>query len=293
MYILQTMNLAQIAVQQSANVENEMTSVERVMTYTEIEPEPGYERGSPRPEDWPTRGAIDVTNLSLRYYPDGPLVLNNINLHIEAKANIGVAGRTGAGKSSVIAALLRMPEAVGTICIDGVDLSRLELQASRGCISVLGQSPFLFSGALRNNLDPLAQHDDADLWAVLELVQLKSLVEQLEGGLGYQLSEGGNNLSVGERQLLCLARILLQRNKVVILDEPTAHVDPGTEQVMQAAIREHLRQCTVITVAHRLNTIRECDRIVVMDRGTVAECGTYHELMAAGGLLASMLEARE
>ena len=146
-------------------------------------------------------------------------------------------------------------------------------------MSVLSQKPVLFSGPLRKNLDPLTKHEDADLWRVLEEVQLKTLVDHLEGHLDYEVSEGGGNFSVGERQLLCLARVLLEQNKVLVLDEPTAHVDPSTEQTIQTTVRDQLRESTVITVAHRLNTIRDCDKILVMEGGTAVEFDSYEELM--------------
>ena len=271
-----------------------MTSVERVMTYTEIESESGYHIEAKTPEHWPRDASIAFNDVSLRYYPGGPQVLKNLNVNIEGKAHIGVAGRTGAGKSSLTAALLRMPEAMGVITIDGVNLATINLHDSRRCISVLGQNPGLFSGTLRRNLDLMDQHEDADLWRVLEKVQLKSLVEQLEGHLDYEVSEGGGNFSVGERQLVCLARVLLQQNKVVILDEPTAHVDPSTERTIQTAVRDQLKECTVITVAHRLNTIRDCDKILVMEGGTVVEYGSYEELMRKeDGVFADMANKQD
>ena len=278
-YVIETVNLIQFTVQQSSEVENQMTSVERVLTYTEIEPEPGYDIDTKPPENWPHDASITFNNVSLRYYPGGPRVLKDLNVSIEGKAKIGVAGRTGAGKSSLITALLRMPEAKGAIMIDGVNIATINLQESRRCVSVLSQKPVLFSGPLRKNLDPLTQHEDADLWRVLEEVQLKTLVDHLEGHLDYEVSEGGGNFSVGERQLLCLARVLLEQNKVLILDEPTAHVDPSTEQTIQTTVRDQLRECTVITVAHRLNTIRDCDKILVMEGGTAVEFDSYEELM--------------
>ena len=256
-----------------------MTSVERVMTYTEIEPESGYDIKAKPPENWPRDGSISLNDVCLRYYPGGGQVLKYLNVKIEGNAKIGVAGRTGSGKSSLIAAVLRMPETQGAITIDRVDLATINLQESRRSISVLGQNPVLFSGSLRRNLDPLTQHEDADLWRVLEKVQLKSLVDHLEGHLDYVVCEGGGNLSVGERQLLCLARVLLEQKKVIILDEPTAHVDPSTEQTIQTVVRDQLKGCTVITVAHRLHTIWDCDKILVMEDGRAVEFDNYEELM--------------
>ena len=219
----------------------------------------------------------------MTYYPGGPQVLKKINLNIKGGAKIGVAGRTRAGKSSFVAALMRMPDAEGNIIIDNVRLKELNLQEARRYISVVGQTPVLFSGSLRKNLDVLGQFDEADLWQALEDVQLKELVGSLGGQLDHELFEHGANVSVGERQLICLARVLLQQNKIVILDEPTAHVDPDTEQTIWNVVREKLKHSTVITIAHRLNTIRDCDMIVVLRNGQVEEFGRFDTLMDREG----------
>ena len=263
------MNLTQFAVRQLTQVENLMTAVERVITYTELDPEPGYKVKRLPLEKWPEKGSITFQDVSMTYYPGGPQVLRNVSLSIKAGAKIGVVGRTGSGKSSFAAALMRMPEAEGDILIDDVLLRNINLKESRRAITVLGQNPALFSGSLRKNLDVIEQFQDAELWQALEQVQVKNLVENLEGQLDYELLENGANLSIGERQLICLARVLLHQKKIVILDEPTAHVDPDTEQTIWNVVREKLMDCTVITIAHRLNTIRNCDKILVLDSGEV------------------------
>ena len=244
-----------------------MTSVERVMTITKLESEPGYHTTTQRPEHWPTNGEINFTKVSLRYYPQGPRVFEDLNLNIAGQSKIGIVGRTGAGKSSITAAILRMPEVEGKITIDGVELTSLNIQESRKCISVLNQSPVVFNWSLRKNLDPLGKHSDVELWDALETVQLKPLVETLQGKLDYTLNYRGMNLSAGEKQLICLARVLLQESKIVILDEPTAHVDPKTEQIIHETIRDKLKNSTVITIAHRLKTIEDCDKIVELRDG--------------------------
>ena len=255
-----------------------MTSVERVMTYTKLHSEPGYKVERLPPEHWPRVGSIVFQDVSLTYYPGGPRVLKKINLNFEGGAKIGVAGRTGAGKSSFVAALMRMPDADGEIMIDDIPIKEINLKEARRCISVLGQSPVLFSGSLRKNLDLAEQFQDSDLWRALEDVQLRELVEGLEGQLDHELLEHGANVSVGERQLICLARVLLQQSKIIILDEPTAHVDPETEQTIWKVVREKLRDSTVITIAHRLNTIRDCDMILVLKNGEVDEFGRFDSL---------------
>ena len=275
--------MTQYTVRMSSNVENLMTSVERVIAYTKLDSEPGYKLKRLPPEHWPSKGRIGFQDVSLTYYPGGPQVLKNLNLEVTGGEKIGVAGRTGAGKSSFVAALLRMPDAVGDVIIDDVRLKEINLQEARRCVSVLGQSPVLFSGSLRRNLDLMEQFQDVDLWRALDEVRLKQTVENLEGQLDYELLERGTNFSVGERQLICLARVLLQQNKIVILDEPTAHVDPDTEKTIWNTVREKLRNSTVITIAHRLNTIRDCDKILVFREGKVVEVGTFDELLKSEG----------
>ena len=186
--------------------------------------------------------------VSLTYYPGGPQVLKNINLSVKGGAKIGVVGRTGAEKSSFVTALMCMPDADGEIIIDDVPIKDIGLQQARRGISVLSQSPVLFSGSLRKNLDILDKFQDADLWQALEDVRLNNFFETLEAKLDHELLEHGANVSVGERQLICLARVLLQRSKIVVLDEPTAHVDPDTEQTIWNVVRDKLEESTVITI---------------------------------------------
>ncbi|KAL9985334.1 hypothetical protein ACROYT_G007724 [Oculina patagonica] len=283
-YVIQRLSTGQFAVRKTSETEVLMTSVERVMTYTKIDCEPGYKVKRLPPEHWPRKGNITFKNVSLTYYPGGPQVLKNINLDIKAGAKIGVAGRTGAGKSSFVAALMRMPDSSGEIMVDSIPIKEINLQETRRCISVLGQSPVLFSGSLRKNLDLVDQFEDADLWRALEEVQLKELVESLKGELDHEMLEHGANVSVGERQLICLARVLLHQNKImIVLDEPTAHVDPGTEQTIWDVVYEKLKDSTVITVAHRLNTIKNCDMILVLKNGVVAEFDKFDSLVNREG----------
>lgn len=235
----------------------------------------GYDTPTEKPKQWPSNGDIKFTELSLTYYPEGPAALKKIIMYIEGHSKVGVVGRTGSGKSSIVSALLRMPEAEGSITVDGVELTSLNLQDSRSCISVLSQNPVVFSGSLRMNLDPLEEHSDVDLWDALETVQLKTLVENFQGKLDHTMTNKGANLSVGEKQLVCLARVLLQGSKIVVLDEPTAHVDPKTEQIIHQTIHEKLKNSTVITIAHRLKTIEECDKIVQLNDGQLVVESCY------------------
>ena len=283
------MNLTQFTVRQLTDIETLMTSVERAMTYTELESEPGYNVQRNPLELWPHEGNIAFKDVSLTYYPGGPQSLKDITLNINGGAKVGIAGRTGAGKSSFVAALTRMPEADGDILIDNVCIRDINLQESRRAITILGQNPALFIGTVRQNLDLMEQFEDAELWRSLEKVQLKSLVENLEGQLDHKLLEHGANLSVGERQLICLARVLLQQKNIVILDEPTAHVDPDTEQTIWNIVREELKSSTVITIAHRLNTIRDSDKVLVLKNGEVAGFDTFNVLInRKGGILSEL-----
>ena len=288
---METLDSIQYAVRQFSDVESLMTSVERVITYTHLEPEPGYKTKVLPPTCWPRDGHVAFHDVTLTYYEGGPKVLRDLHFSIPGKSKIGIVGRTGAGKSSLVAALLRMPDAQGDVIVDGVRINDINLQESRRCISVLSQVPVLFSGSLRRNIDPMNQYEDDHLWAALEDVQLKSFVASLNGKLEFELLERGANLSVGERQLVCLARTLLQNNRIVILDEPTAHVDPTTETTVWNTVNTKLKNCTVITIAHRLDTIKNCDMILVMRDGRVAEFGTFDSLVGReGGILANVVQ---
>ncbi|XP_078368634.1 ATP-binding cassette sub-family C member 4-like isoform X1 [Oculina patagonica] len=270
-FAAETLEISQYGIRVASETENYMTSVERVFTYTEIDPEPGYSTKTLPSEEWPTTGTLTLRDLSLAYLKGAPATLNNISVYVADKEKVGVAGRTGAGKSSLVSALFRMPEPEGEVIIDGVNIKDLNLQASRRSMAVITQDPVLFSGTLRKNLDPFSLYQELDLWRALEDVQLKTLIQQLPDQLEYKLRESGNNFSVGERQLLCLARALLQRSKIIILDEATANVDFKTDRLIQEVIRNRFKDSTVVTIAHRLNTIMDYDKVLVMEQGRVVE----------------------
>ncbi|NXL82491.1 MRP4 protein, partial [Leptocoma aspasia] len=278
-YAITLMGTFQWGVRQSAEVENLMISVERVMEYTELEKEAPWETNKHPPPEWPNQGMIAFENVNFTYSLDGPLVLRHLSVLIKPKEKVGIVGRTGAGKSSLIAALFRLAEPEGRIWIDKYLTSELGLHDLRKKISIIPQEPVLFTGTMRKNLDPFNEYTDEELWNALEEVQLKEVVEDLPNKMETQLAESGSNFSVGQRQLVCLARAVLKKNRILIIDEATANVDPRTDEFIQKTIRETFAHCTVLTIAHRLNTIIDSDRIMVLDAGRLKEYGEPYILL--------------
>ncbi|XP_055295954.1 multidrug resistance-associated protein 1 isoform X1 [Sitodiplosis mosellana] len=281
-YALQITQTLNWLVRMTSEVETNIVAVERIKEYAETKQEAAWENpNAVVPKNWPEYGKVQFKNFDVRYREGLDLVLRNVSFTIRETEKVGIVGRTGAGKSSLTLALFRIIESAGgAIVIDGEDISKLGLHTLRSRLTIIPQDPVLFSGSLRLNLDPFGQKSDEAVWRALELAHLKSFVKGLTAGLNHEVTEGGENLSVGQRQLVCLARALLRKTKVLILDEATAAVDLETDDLIQKTIRSEFNDCTILTIAHRLNTIIDADKIIVLDKGRVSEFDSPQELLA-------------
>ncbi|XP_050352389.1 uncharacterized protein LOC126774816 [Nymphalis io] len=260
--------MLQMAARVTADLLAHMTSVERILEYSNLPAEENMDDGPTQPPpNWPSDGQIRFENVSLKYGLEDPPVLKDLNFTINSGWKVGIVGRTGAGKSSLMSALFRLSNIEGSIEIDGVDTRGISKKELRSNISVIPQEPVLFSATLRYNLDPFNLYSDDEIWKALEQVELKDAVPALD----FHVTEGGTNFSVGQRQLVCLARAVLRDNKILVMDEATANVDPQTDALIQRTIRRQFASCTVLTIAHRLHTVMDSDRVLVMDKGRVAE----------------------
>ncbi|KAJ3067917.1 hypothetical protein HDU98_008890 [Podochytrium sp. JEL0797] len=282
-YALQVTNVLSWCVRQFTDTEVAMNAVERVQYYaTQVETEADAVIEDHRPpKNWPSSGKIEISGLEMRYAPELPLVIKGVSFSIQDKHKIGVVGRTGSGKSSLMQALYRMVEpSAGTVIIDGVDISKIGLADLRNGLAIIPQDPILFTGTFRSNLDPFNEFSDAELWDAVARSGLKSKVSESDKGLDASVEDGGENLSVGQRQLVCLARAMVKKPKILIMDEATANVDFETDSLIQKSLREDFAEATILTIAHRLNTIIDYDRVLVMDAGLVAEYDAPGVLLA-------------
>lgn len=272
-----------------------LTSMERIHEYCKdlAEEAPSHTSGSLVPPDWPSSGDIKFQDVCLRYREGLPLVLHNVCFNVQGGQKVGIVGRTGAGKSSILVSLMRLQELEsGCILVDGVDIRSLGLHQLRSSVAVIPQDPVLFQGTVRYNLDPFNNNTDEELWEALEKSHLSVKIKKEDKQLECAVEKNGDNFSVGERQLLCLARALLRHNKILLLDEATASVDAETDHLIQQTVRETFANCTVLTIAHRLNTVLSCDIVIVMDSGKVIEMDSPFALANdSNSVFSSMLKA--
>ncbi|XP_072037224.1 ATP-binding cassette sub-family C member 9-like isoform X2 [Amphiura filiformis] len=287
-YALSVSVFLNLVVRFLADTEMQMNAVERVKYYTSLPTEPS--QGIEPPPYWPQKGEIQAQNISVRYAQELDPVIKNVNINIPAGQKVGICGRTGSGKSSLTLALFRIIDTYeGHILIDGENISQVPLTTLRRRLAIIPQDPVLFNGTVRYNLDPDQEKTDQELWDSIEIAQLKDVVTQLEGALDASVSEGGENFSVGQRQLFCLARAFLRKSRILIMDEATASIDQRTDQILQKVVATAFGDRTVLTIAHRVATILDSDSIIVLSDGTIVEHDTPENLLADENSLFSSL----
>ncbi|XP_060577708.1 ATP-binding cassette sub-family C member 5-like [Ruditapes philippinarum] len=296
-FAIQMTGLFQFTIRQAIESEAKFVAVQRLQHYSQdVESEgPAIIKDHRPPADWPNAGEIKFDKYKMRYRDNLPLALKSVGFTIKAKEKIGIVGRSGSGKSSLGVALFRLVEPTsGTIYIDNIDITTIGLEDLRSRLAIIPQDPVLFVGTVRYNLDPFSKYKDADIWEALEKCHVKDTIMSLELKLDHMVVENGENFSVGERQLLCMARALLRNSKILMLDEATAAIDTETDSLVQQTIKEAFAECTMLIIAHRLNTVLGCDRILVMEEGKVVEYGRPKDLMASNkSKFKAMLEAVE
>uniref|UniRef100_A0A8C8SXG9 ATP binding cassette subfamily C member 9 n=1 Tax=Pelusios castaneus TaxID=367368 RepID=A0A8C8SXG9_9SAUR len=295
LYALTVTNYLNWVVRNLADLEVQMGAVKKVNSFLNMESEnyEGTMEPSQVPEDWPQEGEIKIEDLCVRYENNLKPVLKHVKAYIKPGQKVGICGRTGSGKSSLSLAFFRMVDIFdGKIVIDGIDICKLPLHTLRSRLSIILQDPILFSGSIRFNLDPECKCTDDRLWEALEIAQLKNMVKSLPGGLDAVVTEGGENFSVGQRQLFCLARAFVRKSSILIMDEATASIDMATENILQKVVMTAFADRTVVTIAHRVHTILTADLVIVMKRGNILENDTPENLLSQeDGIFASFVRA--
>ena len=264
-----------------SNFENTMTKMERSLSYTKIKSErPQQLTSDLNLRDWPSKGEIRFENFNVKYRNDTEIVLKDINFHLKPGEHLGVVGRTGSGKSTISLCLFRILEAYsGKIYIDGVDISKVGLQKLRESITIIPQDSTLMDGTLRYNIDPIKAYSDNEIMHVMKKIGFDYILKQNKDGLDQKISENGSNLSIGEKQLICITRAILRKSKIIVLDEATASIDYKTEEIIQKALNEILSSSTMISIAHRIKTVINADKILVLENGEIIEFDTPENLL--------------
>ncbi|KAG8183008.1 hypothetical protein JTE90_017096 [Oedothorax gibbosus] len=277
-----------------ASTEMYMSAVERVRNYSKLPTEEGPPKDITNvPDNWPENGSISFQNVSMKYDSNSDPILKNITLSIKPGEKVGICGRTGSGKSSLIMALFRMVNIMfGKIEIDGINIVNIPLEILRSRLSIIPQEAVIFSGTVRENLDPSQEHSDEEIWKALEAAQLRTIVAAMPGGLEAQVSDEGSNMSTGQHQLFCLARALIRKSRILVMDEATSSLDPETDQILQNVVAECYKDSTVLSIVHRVQSVLNFDKVIVLDGGRVAEVGNPKDLQEVkSSIFASLVKA--